>query len=74
MYQLIRSALRKPISVVVGVFGILFFSVMSLFTIPVDIFPNLDLPTIYVVQQYGGMAPDQMDGFMACLLYTSRCV
>ncbi|HAK77252.1 MAG TPA: acriflavin resistance protein, partial [Runella sp.] len=65
MYQLIRSALRKPISVVVGVFGILFFSVMSLFTIPVDIFPNLDLPTIYVVQQYGGMAPDQMDGFMA---------
>jgi len=65
MYQIIRSALRKPISVVVGVLGILFFSVMSLFTIPVDIFPNLELPTIYVVQQYGGMAPDQMDGFMA---------
>lgn len=45
--------------------GLLFFSVMSLFTIPVDIFPNLDLPTIYVVQPYGGMAPDQMDGFIA---------
>ncbi|MEZ0610789.1 efflux RND transporter permease subunit [Fibrella sp. WM1] len=65
MQQLIRSALRKPISVVVGVVAILFFSVMSLFTIPVDIFPNLDLPTIYVVQPYGGMAPDQMDGFIA---------
>ncbi|KAA9355297.1 efflux RND transporter permease subunit [Larkinella humicola] len=65
MYQLIRSALRKPISVVVLVLGLLFFSVMSLFTIPVDIFPNLDLPTIYVVQPYGGMAPDQMDGFIA---------
>jgi multidrug efflux pump subunit AcrB len=65
MQQLIRSALRKPISVVVGVVTILFFSVMSLFTIPVDIFPNLDLPTIYVVQPYGGMAPDQMDGFIA---------
>ncbi|GAB3885703.1 efflux RND transporter permease subunit [Spirosoma agri] len=65
MYQLIRSALRKPISVVVAVLGLLFFSVMSLFTIPVDIFPNLDLPTIYVVQPYGGMAPDQMDGFIA---------
>ncbi|WP_080238609.1 efflux RND transporter permease subunit [Spirosoma rigui] len=65
MYQLIRSALRKPISVVVGVLGLLFFSIMSLFTIPVDIFPSLDLPTIYVVQPYGGMAPDQMDGFIA---------
>ncbi|QHT70911.1 efflux RND transporter permease subunit [Rhodocytophaga rosea] len=65
MYQLIRNALRKPILVVVAVLGILFFSILSLFTIPVDIFPNLDLPTIYVVQPYGGMAPDQMDGFIA---------
>ncbi|RAK02353.1 multidrug efflux pump subunit AcrB [Larkinella arboricola] len=65
MYQIIRSALRKPISVVVLVLGILFFSGLSLVTIPVDIFPNLDLPTIYVVQPYGGMAPDQMDGFIA---------
>lgn len=65
MYNIIRSALRKPISVVVAVMGLLFFSVMSLFTIPVDIFPSLDLPTIYVVQPYGGMAPDQMDGFIA---------
>ena len=65
MQQIIRSALRKPISVIVGVIGILFFSIMALRTIPVDIFPNLDLPTIYVVQPYGGMAPDQMDGFIA---------
>ncbi|MBD2701403.1 efflux RND transporter permease subunit [Spirosoma sp. BT702] len=65
MYNIIRSALRKPISVVVAVMGILFFSILSLFTIPVDIFPSLDLPTIYVVQPYGGMAPDQMDGFIA---------
>ena len=65
MYQLIRSALRKPISVLVAVIGILFFSIMSLRTIPVDIFPGLNLPTIYVVQPYGGMAPDQMDGFIA---------
>ncbi|MDJ1473039.1 efflux RND transporter permease subunit [Cytophagaceae bacterium DM2B3-1] len=65
MYQLIRNALRKPIAVIVAVMGILFFSVLSLSSIPVDIFPNLDLPTIYVVQPYGGMAPDQMDGFIA---------
>lgn len=64
MYQLIRSALRKPISVLVGILAIVFFSILSLFKIPVDIFPDLDLPTIFVIQPYGGMAPDQMDGFI----------
>lgn len=64
MNELIRSALRKPISVMVGIFGIVFFAVLSIRSIPVDIFPDLDLPTIYVIQPYGGMAPDQMDGFI----------
>jgi multidrug efflux pump subunit AcrB len=65
MYNIIRSALRQPISVMVAIIGIGFFSVLSVVSIPVDIFPSLDLPTIYVAQPYGGMAPDQMDGFIA---------
>lgn len=64
MFKLIQSALRKPISVMVGIFAIIFFAVLSIRSIPVDIFPDLDLPTIYVIQPYGGMAPDQMDGFI----------
>lgn len=62
--KLIKGALQKPISVMVGVFAIIFFAILSIRSIPVDIFPDLDLPTIYVVQPYGGMAPDQMDGFI----------
>lgn len=65
MIQLIKFSLRKPISVVVMVIGIVFFSILSLFKIPVDIFPDLDLPVIYIVQPYGGMAPEEMDAFMA---------
>ncbi|MBL7864786.1 MAG: efflux RND transporter permease subunit [Cyclobacteriaceae bacterium] len=64
MFKLIKGALQKPISVMVAVLAILFFSFLSVRDIPVDIFPDLDLPTIYVVQPYGGMAPDQMDGFI----------
>src|SRR5262245_51577683 len=30
----------------------------------VDIFPNLDLPVIYVAQPYGGMDPAQMEGLL----------
>ncbi len=31
----------------------------------IDIFPNLDLPVIYVAQPYGGMSPQQMEGFIS---------
>ncbi len=62
---MISSALRKPISVIVVILGVVVFSVLALLKIPVDIFPRLNLPTIYIAQPYGGMAPDQMEGFIA---------
>lgn len=31
---------------------------------PVDIFPSLNLPVIYVCQPYGGMDPAQMEGLL----------
>ena len=31
---------------------------------PVDIFPDLNTPVIYVAQPYGGMDPEQMEGFL----------
>lgn len=64
MLQIIKSALRKPVTVMVGIVAILFFSVISIKNIPIDIFPELELPSIYIIQPYGGMAPDQMDGFI----------
>jgi len=65
MYGLIKSALRHPITIVVAIIGVVFFAVMAAMKIKVDIFPELDMPTIYVAQPYGGMAPDKMDAFIA---------
>src|SRR5204862_7457779 len=31
---------------------------------PVDIFPDIGQPTVYVAQPYGGMDPSQMEGFV----------
>jgi multidrug efflux pump subunit AcrB len=45
--------------------GLLLFSVMAIRTISIDIFPNLNLPVIYVIQQYGGMTAKQMEGFFS---------
>jgi multidrug efflux pump subunit AcrB len=62
---LIRSALRRPITVMVLVVALALASVLAIMRTRVDIFPNLDLPVIYVAQPYGGMSPQQMEGFVS---------
>src|ERR1041384_7053609 len=61
---LLRAALRHPISVLVAVIGLALCAALALLRMPVDIFPNLNLPVIYVTQPYGGMSPAQMEGYL----------
>ncbi len=62
---MVRTALRRPITIIVIFISVFLFSVMAIRTIPIDIFPKLNLPTIYVIEQYGGMSAQQMEGFFA---------
>src|SRR5947199_7203046 len=61
---LIRIALRRPLTIVVAVISVGLLSVLALRRMPIDIFPNLNLPVIYVAQPYGGMSPAQMEGYL----------
>ena len=60
---LIRSALRKPISILVIVAGLFFFGINAVNKIKIDIFPDLNLPVIYLSHPYGGFTPAQMEAF-----------
>ncbi|CAN5660891.1 efflux RND transporter permease subunit [soil metagenome] len=62
---MVRAALKRPITIMVLFTGLLLFSFMAIRKIPIDIFPKLNLPTIYVIESYGGMSPQQMEGFFA---------
>lgn len=62
--NLIALALRRPITVVVVLIAIVLGGVLALRRMPVDIFPKLDLPVVYVCQPYGGMDPAQMEGLL----------
>ena len=62
---MVRLALKKPIAILVLFIGLLLFSIIAIYTIPIDIFPKLNSPTIYVIEQYGGMSAKQMEGFFA---------
>jgi len=62
---MVTSALKRPITVIVVTMSLLIFAVLSAINIPIDIFPELNLPTIYVIESYGGMSAQQMEGFFA---------
>jgi multidrug efflux pump subunit AcrB len=62
---LVRLALRRPITIIVIVVAIALSSVLAVLRTRIDIFPTLDLPVIYVAQPYGGMSPQQMEGFIS---------
>jgi multidrug efflux pump subunit AcrB len=57
-------ALRHPFTIIVAVVALVGGSVLAFQRMKIDIFPELNLPVIYVAQPYGGMDPAQMEGLL----------
>src|SRR6201985_1478654 len=66
--SLVSSSLKRPITVLVIVSAFFLSSFLAIKSIPIDIFPKLNLPTIYVIEPFSGMTPQQMEGFFATRL------
>src|SRR5882757_297324 len=60
---MIKGALQKPITILVIVAGLFFFGINAVRNIKIDIFPDLNLPVIYVSHPYGGFTPNQMESY-----------
>src|SRR5579864_7774904 len=61
---LVLTALRRPITILVAVLAIALCAVLAVRRMPVDIFPKLGAPAIFVAQPYSGMDPSQMEGYL----------
>src|SRR5829696_9978594 len=61
---LIHQSLRRPITVFVAAATLALVAAFAVRRMPVDIFPDLDLPVVIVAQPYGGMDPAQMEGYL----------
>jgi multidrug efflux pump subunit AcrB len=66
--RLVLAALTRPISALVAVVAVALCAFLALRSMPVDIFPNLGAPAIYVAQPYGGMDAQQMEGYLTYYL------
>src|SRR5271167_4908023 len=62
--RLVFAALSRPVTVVVALIALALFSFLAVQRMPVDIFPQVGDPAIYVAQPYGGMDPAQMEGYL----------
>ncbi|MGD0497073.1 MAG: efflux RND transporter permease subunit [Bryobacteraceae bacterium] len=62
--RLVLAALSRPITVVVALIAVALCAILAVERMPVDIFPQVGDPAIYVAQPYGGMDPAQMEGFI----------
>src|SRR5450755_1885671 len=62
--RLVLAALSRPITVAMALIALALAAALALTRMPVDIFPQVGDPAIYVAQPYGGMDPAQMEGYL----------
>ena len=68
---IVRLALRRPYTFVVVAMLIAILGGAAIITMPVDIFPYIDIPVVSVVWQYAGLSPDEMEKRMVTIFERS---
>jgi multidrug efflux pump subunit AcrB len=58
---IVHLALRRPYTFVVMALLIAIFGGAAIATMPVDIFPYIDIPVVSIVWSYGGVSPEEME-------------
>ena len=57
---IVKLALRRPYTFVIMALLIVILGGISIATMPVDIFPYIDMPILSIIYQYGGLSPEEM--------------
>jgi multidrug efflux pump subunit AcrB len=57
-------AMRRPITLAMLIVALIGSGALALSAMRIDIFPAINAPQIYVVNNYAGMSPDQIEGIV----------
>ena len=57
---IVRLALRRPYTFVVMSLLILILGTLAVYTTPIDIFPNIDIPIVSVIYGYAGLSAEDV--------------
>ena len=64
---IVRLALRRPYTFVVMAVLIAILGASAINSMPVDIFPYIDIPVVSIVWTYGGLSPEEMEKRMVTI-------
>ncbi|MBW2174859.1 MAG: efflux RND transporter permease subunit [Deltaproteobacteria bacterium] len=59
--KLVDTAIKKPVTVTVGVILLVMFGLISLFRIPIQLTPNVDMPEVSVETFWNGASPLEVE-------------
>ncbi|MBU4503519.1 MAG: efflux RND transporter permease subunit, partial [Proteobacteria bacterium] len=59
--KLVEISIKKPVTVTVGAILLILFGFISLFRIPIQLTPNVDLPEISVETTWRGASPIEVE-------------
>lgn len=59
--KLVDTAIKRPVTVSVGAILLILFGIISLFRIPIQLTPNVDLPEISIETRWPGASPQEVE-------------
>ena len=59
--KLVDTSIKKPVTVTVGVLLIVLFGILSLYRIPIQLTPNVDLPEVSIETRWEGASPVEVE-------------
>jgi CzcA family heavy metal efflux pump len=71
MDEVIRFSIRSRLVVVLGSLAILAYGVVTAIRMPVDVFPDLTAPTVTVITEAHGLAPQEVETLVTFPIETS---
>jgi multidrug efflux pump subunit AcrB len=57
----IKLVLKRPVTILIVVAGLIIFGIMSIFTVPVELVPDIENPMLIVTTVYPGAGPEDVD-------------
>lgn len=57
-------AIRRPVTVMMGVLIVIILGIISLNRIPIDLYPDIEIPTVSVSASYSGVGPEEMENLV----------
>ncbi|WP_027389913.1 efflux RND transporter permease subunit [Chrysiogenes arsenatis] len=72
--NLSHLAVRRPIATIMGIMIVVFFGLLSLYRLPIDLMPDITYPTLTVVTTYSDAGPEEVERLITIPLERSLSI